>query len=181
MTSSKLDWVSYIISIAKTASKKIEVLILLWSFFLLRLLCISTNLRYVHVAPSCYLEFVDKQATKTDMQDFWSFTCCFSWTLGSSSKCDQLRSFSIGITLVDVLQNWLNWFYFLFLEGGLLVIPIDCMIFLSPFLDVTRMSMSTVSFLALWNSLPIECFPLNYDLIGFKSRINRYLLTVGSF
>ena len=33
----------------------------------------------------------------------------------------------------------------------------------------------------LWNSLPIECFPLTYDLSCFKSRINRYLLTVGSF
>ena len=33
----------------------------------------------------------------------------------------------------------------------------------------------------LWNSLPIECFPLTYDLNGFKSRINRHLLTVGSF
>ena len=33
----------------------------------------------------------------------------------------------------------------------------------------------------LWNSLPIECFPLTYDLSGFKSRINRDLLTVGSF
>ena len=33
----------------------------------------------------------------------------------------------------------------------------------------------------LWNSLPIECFPLTYDLSDFKSRINRYLLTVGSF
>ena len=32
----------------------------------------------------------------------------------------------------------------------------------------------------LWNSLPIECFPLTYDLIGFKSRINRHLLTLGS-
>ena len=51
-----------------------------------------------------------------------------------------------GITLVDVLRNWLNWFHFPFLEGGLLVILIDCMIFLSPFLDATRMSMSTVSY-----------------------------------
>ena len=51
----------------------------------------------------------------------------------------------------NVLQNWLNWFHFLFLEGGLLVILIDCMIFLSPFLDVTRMSMSGVSFLAQLN------------------------------
>ena len=32
-----------------------------------------------------------------------------------------------------------------------------------------------------WNSLSIECFPLTYDLNGFKSRINRHLLTVGSF
>ena len=33
----------------------------------------------------------------------------------------------------------------------------------------------------LWNSLPIECFPLAYDLSGFKSRINRHLLTVRYF
>ena len=39
-----------------------------------------------------------------------------------------------------------------FFEGGLLVILIDCKIFLSPFLDVTRMSMSTVSFLTQLNS-----------------------------
>ena len=32
-----------------------------------------------------------------------------------------------------------------------------------------------------WNSLPIECFPLAYDLNRFKSRVNRHLLTVGSF
>ena len=29
----------------------------------------------------------------------------------------------------------------------------------------------------LWNSLPIECFPLTYDLNSLKSRINRHLLT----
>ena len=33
----------------------------------------------------------------------------------------------------------------------------------------------------LWNSLPIECLPLTYDLNGFKSRINKHLLTAGSF
>ena len=26
----------------------------------------------------------------------------------------------------------------------------------------------------LWNSLPLEWFPLTYDLSGFKSRINRH-------
>ena len=33
----------------------------------------------------------------------------------------------------------------------------------------------------LGNSLPIEYFPLTYNLNGFKSRITRQLLTVGSF
>ena len=69
-------------------------------------------------------------------------------------------SLFIGITLVDVLQNWLNWFHFLFFVGGLLVILKDCMIFRSPFLGDTRMSMSTVFFLSkldhgilrLWNA-----------------------------
>ena len=32
-----------------------------------------------------------------------------------------------------------------------------------------------------WNYLPIEHFPLTYDPNGVKSRINRHLLTVGSF
>ena len=33
----------------------------------------------------------------------------------------------------------------------------------------------------LRNYVPIECFPMSYDLNGFKSRINRHLLTWGSF
>ena len=28
----------------------------------------------------------------------------------------------VGITLADILQNWLNWFDFLFLDRGLLII-----------------------------------------------------------
>ena len=66
----------------------------------------------------------------------------------SIKPVDQVSWPIIGITLVDVLQNWLNWFHFPFLKGRLLVTLIDCMIFLSPFLDVTTMSISTVSFLA---------------------------------
>ena len=33
----------------------------------------------------------------------------------------------------------------------------------------------------LWNPLPIEFFPLTYDLNGFGSRINRHFLILGSF
>ena len=43
-------------------------------------------------------------------------------------------------------------FHFLFLNEGILVILIDCMIVLSPFLDVTRMSISTVTYLAQLDS-----------------------------
>ena len=33
------------------------------------------------------------QTIKTNMQDCWYFSRCFSWTLGSLSKCGQLNSF----------------------------------------------------------------------------------------
>ena len=32
----------------------------------------------------------------------------------------------------------------------------------------------------IWNSLPLECFSLTYNLSGFKARMNRHLLTVSS-
>ena len=53
--------------------------------------------------------------------------------------------FSLGITLVDVCLNWLNWVYFLLiLTVGPLIIVIRCMIFLSLLLDVTRMSVNNL-------------------------------------
>ena len=55
----------------------------------------------------------------------------------------------------------LNWFHFLILKGGLL-------------LDITRMSVSTFSFLTQLDSQPMECFPLTYDLNGLKSINNRH-------
>ena len=44
-----------------------------------------------------------------------------------------------------------------------------------------RLSQQFLSSHRLWNFLPIENFPLTYNLSGFKSRINWQLLTVGSF
>ena len=48
--STKLNWGFYIISIAKTASKKIGALIRSMKFFPPRLPCISINLPYAHVS-----------------------------------------------------------------------------------------------------------------------------------
>ena len=190
--SSKLDWGSYIISIAKIAYKKSGALIPSMKFLspevalYLYKSTIHPCMEYCcHVwagAPSCYLKLLDKLQKWICM----SFSCCFPWNLGPLLKSSKLlKVFSISNTLVDVLKNWLNWFYFLFLEAGLLVILIDCMIFLSTFLDVTRMSMSTVSFLAQLDSgilcfFSLEYSPLTNNLNGIKSRINRHLLTVGS-
>ena len=55
------------------------------------------------------------------------------------------------------------------------------MIFLSSFLDVKDVYVNSVfpRTARLCDSLPIECIPLTYDLNGFKSRINRHLLSVG--
>ena len=70
LTSSKLDWGSYITSVAKTASKKIGALIHSMKFFspevalYLYHSSIHSCIEYCcHVwagAPSCYLELLDK-------------------------------------------------------------------------------------------------------------------------
>ena len=70
MTSSKLDWVSYIISIAKTASKKIGALIRSMKFLSAEVAlylyksticpCMEYCRHILAGAPSCYLELLDK-------------------------------------------------------------------------------------------------------------------------
>ena len=105
-------------------------------------------------APRCYLELMDKLQKRI----------CRTVRLSLAASFEPLAHRRIVASLshfyrylLDVHLNWFswfwfNWFCFLFLEGGLLVILIDCMIFLSSFLNVTRMSMSTVSFIAQLDS-----------------------------
>ena len=102
-------------------------------------------------APSCYLELLDKLQKRICRYAGLSLAASLE-PLVYRRNVASLRVFYIAITSIDVLQNWLNWFHFLFLEVGLLVILIDCTILRSPFLDVTRMSMSAVSFLAQLDS-----------------------------
>ena len=133
--SSKLVLGSKIISTCKTPSKEIGALIRSVKFLTAEVAlnvykstiwpCMEYCYHLWAGAPSYCLKFLDKLQ---------------KWILPHHRKI-----FSVGITLVDVHLNWLKRPHFLILEGGLLVILIDCMIFLSPFLDVTRMSMSTVS------------------------------------
>ena len=83
---------AYIMSIAKSASKKIGALIHSMKFLFPKVAlylyksticpCMEYCCHIWAAAPSCYLDL-----------DCWSFTCCFSWTFGWSTKCGLLKSF----------------------------------------------------------------------------------------
>ena len=139
--SSDLDWSSYIISIAKTASKEIRAMICSRKFLSPEVALYLYKSTMWHCMEYCCHVWADAAS-------------CYSEMFDKIQKYNsQLKSFLyFGITLVDVHLNWLNWFHFLFLEGGLLVMLIYGMIFPSPFLADISMSMSTVSFLAQLHS-----------------------------
>ena len=151
--SSKLDWCFYIISIAKTASKKLEPWFVLRSFIPLRLLFISINLPYCHAWNTAVMtELVLLAATRdcyiSYKNGYAGLLVLHLLSLLSPGKCSQLNIFCYRnySGRCSSEMEWLNRFHFLIPEVGLLVILIDFMIFLSPFLDVTRISMPTVSF-----------------------------------
>ena len=79
---------------------------------------------------------------------------------------------------------YLNWFRFLIPIGGLLVI-IDRLHGFSVTIPRFFKDMCVNTFFSctarLRNSLPVECFPLTFDLNVFKCRISRHLLSLGSF
>ena len=114
-------------------------------------------------APSCYLELL----VKLQKQICRTVVPSLATSLEPLVHRGNTASLSLFYrNLVGVHLNWLNWFHFLVLEGGLLVILIDGMIFLSPFLDVPRMSISTVSLLAQLDP-GILCFRiLSFDLLS---------------
>ena len=142
---------------------------------IMHLIC-GNNQNVCHVwasAPTCFLDFLDKLQKGIGR------------SIGPSPAVQSQPSvFSLGITLLDIHLNWLSRFHILTLEGSLLVILIRlhdfsvtiprCYkdVYVNSFFPLTT---------TLWNSLPIECFPLTIDLSGFNSRIYRHLLTVGSF
>ena len=183
--SSKMYWGSYIISVAKTASKKIGDLIRSMKFLspeialYLYKSTIHPCMEYCcHVwagAPSCYLELLDKLQKR------------ICRTVGPSpaasleplAHCQNVASLSLFYRYYfDRCSAELAQLGPLpFFVGGLLVILIDCMIFLSPFLGVKG---CLYSFFPrsdrLWNSLLITWF-LWPMISGFKSSINRHVLT----
>ena len=133
--SSKLDWGSYIFSIAKTASKKIGALIRSMKFLSpeVALYLYKSTIRpcmeyCCHIwagAHTCYLELLDKLQKQICRTSGPSLSASLEPLAHFIVEMWPGYIFCIGITLVDVLQNWVNWFHFLFLEVGLLVILIN--------------------------------------------------------
>ena len=52
--------------------------------------------------------------------------------------------------------DWLTWFHFFILAGDALIIQIGCMIFLSTFLDIIKISIETIYFFIM-----VDCKILN--------------------
>ena len=133
-------------------------------------------------APSCYLEFLDKLQKWICRTDGLSFAA----SLEPLIRRRNAASFSLfygyyfgrcSSELAELVPLPYSWgrstFYSDRLHDFSVTIPRYCKdIYVSSFFSHTA---------RFWNSLPIECFPLTYDLNGFKYRINGHLLTVDSF
>ena len=111
--SSKLDWDSYIVSIAKTASKQIGALVRRSMKFLSSEVALYFNKstvrpsmeHYCHVrvdSPSCHLDVLYKLQRRT-----------VGFSLGVSLEpLAHRRNVASLSLLVDVRLNWLKWFRF---------------------------------------------------------------------
>ena len=189
--SSKLDWDSYIVSIAKTASKKFRALIRSMKFLSpeVALYLYKSTIRLCmeyccHVwagAPSCYLELLDKLQKRI---------CRTVGSLLAASLEPLTHRRNVALSLFYR-------YYFGRCSSELAqLVPLpysrgrstrysDRFHDFSVTIPRCYKDVYVNSFFPrtarLWHSLPIEWFPLTYDLSGFKSRINRYMLTVGSF
>ena len=181
--SSKLDWGSYIISIAKTASKKIGALIRSMKFLSpeAALYLYKSTIRpcveyccYVWSgAPSCYLDLLDKLHKRicriiglslaasleplSDRRNVASLSLFYMYYFGRcSAELPQLVSLPFPRGRSTRYSDRLHHFS--------VTIP-RCYkdVYVNSFFPRTAKP---------WNSLLIECFPLTYDLSGFKSRIN---------
>ena len=179
-------WGSCIISIAKTASKKIGALLCSEVALYLYKSTICPCMEYCrHIlagAPSCYLELLDKLekwicrtvgpslvASLEPLVHRWNVASLILFYRYYFGRCS-----SEVAQLVPLSFSWeRSTHYCDRLHDFSVTIP-RCYknVYINSFFLQTARP---------WNSLPIGCFPLTYDLSGFKSRINRHLLTVDFF
>ena len=180
--SSKLDWGSYIVSIAKTASKKIGALIRSMEFLspevalYLYKPTIRSCMEYCcHVsarAPSCYLELLDK-LQKWICRTVGSSLAASLEPLAHRRNVASLSLFyrhyfgRCSSELAELVplpySRERSTHYSERLHDFSVTIP-RCYkdVYVNSFFPRTA---------RLWNSLPIECFPLTYDLSSFNCKL----------
>ena len=186
-----LDWDSYTISIAKGASKKIGALIHSMKFLSPKVAlyldksniwpCMEYCCHVWASAPNCYLELLGKSQKSICRTIGPSVAASFEPLV----HCQNVASLSpfyryyfgrCSSELVELVP--------LPYSQGRSTCYSDNLHYFSVTIPRCYKDVNVSSFFPhtsrLWNSLPIECFPLTYDLSGFKSRINRHFLTVGS-
>ena len=190
--SSKLDWVAYIVSVAKTASKKIGALIRSMKFLSPEVAlylykstiqpCMEYFCHVWAVTSSCYLVLLDELQKRICRTVGPSLTASLE-PLGHCRNVASLIHFyryyfgSCSSELTQLVP--------LPYSQGRSTCYSDRLHDFSVTIPRCYKDVCVDSFFPriarLWNYLPRECFLLTYDLSRFKSRINRYLLTVGSF
>ena len=190
--SSRLDWGSYIISIAKTAPNKIEALIRSMRFLSPEVAlylykstirpCMKYRCHARAVAPSYYLEFLCKLQKRICRTVGLSLAASFEPLahLRNVTSLSLFYRYYFGRCSLELAQlvplpfsRGRSTRSFDRLHDFSVTIPRCC-----KYVYVNSFFVRTAR---LWNSLSIECFHLTYNLNGVKSRINRHLLTVGSF
>ena len=133
-------------------------------------------------APSCYLELLDKQQKQISRTVGSSLAACLEPLAHHQnvSSLSLLHRYYFGRCSSEPAQlvplpyyTGRSTCYSDKLNGFSVTIP-RCYkdVYVNSFFPHTA---------GLWNSLPIKYFPLTYDLSGLKCRINRHLLTLGSF
>ena len=165
--SSKLDWGSYIISIGKTASKKIGTLICSMKFLspevalcLYKLTmqpCMEYCCHFWAGVPSCYLGLLDKLQKWICRTGPW-----LAASLEPLAHCQIVASFVLfgSSELGQLVPFPYSWGRFTHYSDRLhdfcVTIP-RCYkhFYVNSFFPHTARP---------WNSLPMECFPLTYDL-----------------
>ena len=189
--SSKLGWASYIITNAKTVSKKIGPLIHSMKFLSPEVIlylykpAIRPCIEYCHVWAGVrgrYLELLDKLQKRRCRTVVLSLTASLEflthrWNVPSLSFFYRYYFGKCSSELAQLVpfpySRGRYTRYSVRLHDFSVTIP-KC------YKDRYANSFFPYTY-RLWNSLLIEYFPLTCNMDVFKSRINRNLLTVGSF
>ena len=166
----KLDWSSYIVSIAKTTSKKIGALTRSPKFLSpeVALYLCKSNIRsfmeyYYYVWSGAGYVKSEKRVCETvsatlaaSSSQYCQLKPFYGYYFGRcSSEPAQLVLFSSSCKRATLYSDRLHDFY--------VTIPRRYVYVNSSFHHTAK----------LWNSLPAEYFPMTYDLNSFKSRVNR--------